>query len=86
MPEKKREVTVDISKWTMRDRLRFNKLANSDEGEVIDFLLEKEVITAWSFEGAPSDKEAWLNLPLEDFALAISNVNDAMVTRFRSGV
>lgn len=86
MPEKKREVTVDISKWTMRDRLQFSRLATSDDEAVIDFLLEKGVITAWSFEGAPSDKEAWLNLPLEDFALAISNVSDAMVTRFRSGV
>ena len=86
MPEDKRSVTIDISKWKMRDRMQFTALANDDEQAVIDFLIEKGVITAWSFEGSPSDKEAWLNLELEDFSLIVSEVSDAMVTRFRRGV
>lgn len=86
MPEDKRSVTVDIAKWKMRDRVQFTKLANDEDGGIIDFLIGKGVITAWSFEGSPSDKEAWLDLELEDYSLIVSEVSDAMVARFRRGV
>ena len=81
--EASRWVTVDISKWKMRDRVEFTKVATTDDSASIDYLVEKGVITAWSFEGSPADREAWLNLELEDFAFIGRQVMEAAQKRFR---
>jgi len=86
MDEKERSVTVDISKWRMKDRLEFNKLSGEDDEKVMDFILEKGVVTAWSFEGDPADKQAWLDLPLEAFSFIFTRISGAMQDRFRKGV
>lgn len=84
-PKDARSVTVDIAKWTMRERLEFNKVATTDDNAAIDFLIEKGVITAWSFAGSPKDKDAWLDLALEDFSFIGLKVMEAAQERFRKG-
>lgn len=78
-------VTVDISKWKMRDRIAFTEIASNDDSKTIDYLVAKGVITAWSFDGSPADKEAWLNLELEEFSFAVKAVLNAAQERFRKG-
>lgn len=84
-PKDVRSVKVDISKWKMRNRIEFTEIASSDDSKTIDYLTEKGVVTSWSFEGSPSDREAWLNLELEDFSFAVKAVLNAAQERFRSG-
>lgn len=84
--EKKSTVTVDISKWKMRDRFQFNKLVNSSDEATADLLREKGVVTAWPFAGSPADKAAWEDLELEDFAAIVLAVTNASQERFRRGL
>lgn len=87
MPEEtKPTVTVDISKWKMRDRLDFNEKAASDDNAAIDFMIAKGVIVDWSFAGEPSDKEAWKELELEDYSAVLRAVSAAAQERFRRGL
>jgi hypothetical protein len=85
-PNETRRVTVDIARWKMRDRIQFTEVASADDNKTIDLLVEKGVVTAWSFDGAPSDREAWLNLELEDFSFVVKQVLNAAQERFRRGV
>ncbi len=85
-PKDARSVEVDISKWKMRDRLAFNEIATRSDSETIDYLIEKGVITRWSFEGSPTDRDAWLNLELEDFGFILRAATNAAQERFRQGL
>lgn len=84
-PKDARSVEVDISKWRMRDRITFTEIATRNDSESIDYLIEKGVITRWSFEGSPADRDAWLNLELEDFSFALRAVLSAAQERFQKG-
>jgi len=84
-PKDARNVAVDISKWKMRDRIAFTDVATRNDSETIDYLIEKGVVTNWSFEGLPTERDAWLSLELEDFSFVVKAVMNAAQERFQKG-
>jgi len=76
-------VTVDISKWKMRDRVAFNEVASTDDSKAIDYIIEHGIVKEWTLPGDPSDREAWLALELEDYGEVIRQIINAAQERFR---
>lgn len=81
-----RSVTVDISTWRMEQKIAFAEVVSRNDSDAIDYIVEHKLVPAWSFEGDPTTRQAWLQLPLEDFSFAINQIVVAAQERFRKGI
>lgn len=78
-------IVIDISKWRTGDAEDWQEVAIEGKlSKMRAFLIEKEAIKDWPFEGDPGNAEDWRNLPLEESMSVYREVGQALSNIFRS--
>jgi hypothetical protein len=69
----------NISGWNGGDIEDYQEAAKSGSMKAIrEFLIEKRVITSWTFEGDPADAEAWRSLEPKQYQEALKAADKAI--------